>query len=148
MTETFFVDTNVLVYARDASEAVKQPQAQEWMHHLWRERSGRLSFQVLHEFYVTVTHKLDPGLNPFEARNEVRTLLTWHPVALGRRVLEGAWSVQDRHHLAWWDALIVAAAQVTGCRFLLTEDLQHQQVFAGVTVVNPFESSPETLPTD
>jgi predicted nucleic acid-binding protein len=55
MPEAIFVDTNVLVYARDASEPEKQPSATTWMAHLWRSREGRLSIQVLHEFYVTVT---------------------------------------------------------------------------------------------
>jgi len=145
MTATVFVDTNVLVYARDTSEAEKQPLAEAWMRHLWQERSGRLSFQVLHEFYVTVTGKLDPGLEPAEARNEVRTLLAWQPISMDRRVLEGAWSVQDRYQLAWWDSLIVAAARAAGCRYLLTEDLQHGQVLEDLTILSPFESSPDAL---
>ena len=57
MTGTVFVDTNVLVYSRDVSEAQKQKQAMAWMTHLWAERCGRLSYQVLNEFYVTVTQK-------------------------------------------------------------------------------------------
>ena len=57
-----------------------------------------------------MTAKLDPGLNPNEARNEIRALLAWRPVSVDRRVLEGAWNVQDRYQLAWWDSLIVAAA--------------------------------------
>ena len=58
---TTFVDTNVLVYARDASEPDKQPRAEAWMQHLWRTRSGRTCVQVLNEYYVTVTRKLSPG---------------------------------------------------------------------------------------
>ncbi len=146
MTETVFVDTSVLVYARDASEVDKQPKAEEWMRHLWRQRAGRLSSQVLQEFYVTVTDKLDPGLDPSDARNEVRSLLAWRPVSMDQRVLEGAWSIQDRYQLAWWDSLIVAAARAAGCRYLLTEDLQHHQALGDLTVLNPFESSPDTLP--
>ena len=145
MTATVFVDTNVLVYARDTSEAEKQPLAEAWMRHLWQERSGRLSFQVLHEFYVTVTGKLDPGLEPAEARNEVRTLLAWQPISMDRRVLEGAWSVQDRYQLAWWHSLIVAAARAAGCRYLLTEDLQHGQILEDLAILSPFESSPDAL---
>ena len=53
-----FVDTNVLVYARDASEPGKQARAMLWLEHLWRERTGRLSVQVLQEFYHTVTGRL------------------------------------------------------------------------------------------
>jgi predicted nucleic acid-binding protein len=40
------------------------------------------------------------------------------------RVFDGAWHIQDRFGLSWWDALIVSAALVADCRYLLTEDLQ------------------------
>jgi hypothetical protein len=53
----------VLVYARDASEP-EQPQAAAWVEHLWRTQTGRLSFQVLQEYYATTTRKLKPGLTP------------------------------------------------------------------------------------
>ena len=53
-----FVDTNILVYCRDASEPEKQQKAMAWMTRLWETGCGRLSFQVLQEFYVTVTQKL------------------------------------------------------------------------------------------
>src|SRR5712692_5673330 len=67
-----FVDTNVLVYARDSSERTKHPRARAWLEMLWRERTGRLSTQVLHEYYVTVTRNLKPGLRADEAREDVR----------------------------------------------------------------------------
>lgn len=86
MTDMVFVDTNVLVYSRDASEPQKQEQAMAWMAHLWGTRQGRLSFQVLQEFYVTVTHKLKPGLDPESARNDVRSLLAWHPLSVDARI--------------------------------------------------------------
>ena len=46
MSVKVFVDTNVLVYSRDASEPEKQRQAMVWMKHLWASRTGQLSFQV------------------------------------------------------------------------------------------------------
>jgi len=47
----------------------------------------------------------------------------------------------------YWDALIVASAQQAGCRYLLTEDLQHGQQLGAVTVINPFAVQPlELLP--
>ena len=137
-----FVDTNVLVYARDAGERTKQPQALGWLDHLWRSRSGRLSFQVLQEFYVTVTKKLDPGLTPDEARADVRSLLAWRPVAVDVGVLEAAWSLEDRHSLSFWDALIIAAAQAAGCEQVLSEDLTDGATYGGVEIVNPFGHEP------
>lgn len=140
-----FVDTNVLVYARDASEPTKQPIARTWLDRLWRERNGRLSYQVLHEFYVTTTGKLDPGLTPEEAREEVRAFLAWRPLPHDRAALERAWNVQDRYGFSFWDAAIVAAAQFSDCRVLLTEDLQDGQDLDGVLVVDPFRHGPEQI---
>jgi predicted nucleic acid-binding protein len=140
-----FVDTNVLVYSRDVSEGEKHQKARAWMSHLWTTRQGRLSYQVLQEFYLTVTEKLDPGLDRESSRRDVRSFLAWRPVTLDTRVLEAAWNVQDRHRLSWWDSLIAATAQVAGCTYLLTEDLQDDLMLGTVRVVNPFRVSPETL---
>jgi predicted nucleic acid-binding protein len=144
MADETFVDTNVLVYSRDTSEREKHQKARAWMSHLWATRQGRLSYQVLQEFYITVTEKLDPGLDRESAQRDVRSFLPWHPVTVDARVLEGAWQVQARYRLSWWDSLIAAAAQVTGCTYLLTEDLQDDLVLGAVRVINPFRVSPET----
>jgi predicted nucleic acid-binding protein len=145
MTAKVFVDTNVLVYSRDSTEVEKQRQAMEWLASLWRGRNGRLSFQVLQEYYVTVTEKLEPGLDAAAARADVRSLLAWGPLPVDARTVETAWAIQDRYSLSWWDALIVSAAQVADCRLLLSEDLQDGQEFGGLRVVNPFRTSPSSL---
>ena len=115
------------------------------MAHLWKTRRGRLSYQVLHQFYVTVTEKLDPGLNRGSARRDVQSLFAWVPVPVDGVVIVGARQLQDRDRLSWWDSLIVSAAQVAGCPYLLTEDLQDDRVIGDVRIVNPFRRSPEDL---
>ena len=41
--------------------------------------------------------------------------------------------------ISYWDALIVAAALLSGCDTLYTEDLEQGRTFDGqLTVVNPF----------
>lgn len=145
MIDKVFVDPNVLVYSRDASEPQKQVQAMAWMIHLWKTQTGRLSFQVLQEFYVTVTEKLRPGLEPGEARRDVRSLLAWHPIAMDALVLEGAWLIQDQHKFSWWDALVLSAAQVAECRYLLSEDLQESQELGNLQIINPFRAAPTSL---
>ena len=145
MTAKVFVDTNVLVYSRDASEPQKQELALAWMAHLWRTRTGKLSYQVLEEFYLTVTAKLQPGLNPVDARRDVRSLLAWQPIVVNARVLENAWLVQDSYQISWWDALVVSAAQLDDCRYLLTEDLPEKQKFGSLRVINPFHVEPTSL---
>lgn len=145
MGDKVFVDTNVLVYAWDSAEPEKQKQALAWMTYLWKERTGRLSYQVLTEFYITVTQKLDPGMEPERARRNVRLFFPWHPVQIDARAVETAWQIQDRYRLSWWDALIVSAARSAGCRYLLTEDLGNGQEFLEIKVVNPFLSSSGSL---
>ncbi len=138
MKGSVFVDTNVLVYARDSGEATKQRQAQGWLQALWESRRGVLSYQILHEYYVTVTRKLKPGMTKEEARQDVRALLAWTPVVVDRPVLDAAWRIEDRYGLSWWDSLVVGAAQKAGARYLLSEDLQSGMDLDGIRVVHPF----------
>jgi len=140
MTGPVFVDTNVLVYRHDSTEPRKQRRADEWLKTLVEERLARLSYQVLQELYATLTRTLEPAFGLGEAQQIVRDLAVWQPVAVVVAVLEGAWVLQERHRLSWWDALIVGAAQSSGCVALLTEDLQDGQLFGRVRVVNPFSN--------
>lgn len=137
-----FVDTNLLVYARDSRDARRQQRAEEWLAHLWRHRLGRLSLQVLQEYYVSVTQKLKPGMEHDAARRDVRDLWHWVPPSSGVGLLEAAWTLQDQFSLSWWDALIVSSAQLAGCDTLLSEDFQHGQQFGALRVSNPFRTAP------
>jgi predicted nucleic acid-binding protein len=141
MTALVFVDTNVFVYARDISEPVKQTAAEEWIRELWLEQRGRTSSQVLSEYYVTVTRKLDPGLGRDEAWQDIRALLAWEPQTIDSELLVSAREIERRYGLSWWDSMIVASAQAQTCSVLLSEDLQKGQTFGETTIVNPFETS-------
>lgn len=145
MTGLCFVDTNLLVYSRDRSEREKQPRADAWREALWRTGRGRLSVQVLNEYYQVVTRKLSPGIPRPQARAEVRDLSHWQPVPLNQAVIEAAWDGEDRWALPFWDALIVAAALHAGCELLLSEDFSAGQDFDGLRVINPFQSAPEEV---
>ena len=141
-----FVDTNVLVYLRDAMDGERRSRAAEWMAHLWQSRSGRLSTQVLHEYYVTVTSELDPGMPVEDAREDIVSLRAWSPLPLTPELTEWAWEMQDRWGFPFWDSLIVAAAKAQGCELLLTEDLTHDQDLDGLRVVSPFMEEPPPAP--
>ena len=140
-----FVDTNVLLYAEDGANADKQAVAFAWLKALWQRRAGRMSVQVLNEFYFNATRKLKPAMAPGDARAEVRRYQRWHPWPNDQTTVEAAWSVESRFRLSYWDALIVAAAQQQGCTLLLTEDLQHDQRIDGLRIINPFLVGPELL---
>ncbi len=138
MTGPFFVDANVILYSCDAGEPLKRPRAVAWLDCLWRDGSGRMSMQVLSEFYVNATRKLKPGMTQQEAWRRVERFLAWRPLAADESLLRRAREVESRHRLSWWDAMIVAAAQLQDCTVLLTEDLQDGGAYGTVTVRSPF----------
>jgi len=142
---TVFVDTNVLLYSEDQADAAKHRVARGWLTVLWQQRRGRLSTQVLHEFYVNATRKLRPAMLPGDVRAEVRRYQRWQPWPADHATVETAWAVESRFGFSYWDALIVAAALQQGCGWLLTEDLEHGQNIDGVQIINPFLAGPEIL---
>ncbi len=140
MSVRVFVDTNILVYNRDASEPEKQTIAMEWLAHLWQNRCGKISYQCINEYYVTVTQRLKPGLAKEIARTDIKSLQTWNPTSVDSIVIEAAWTIQDRYSFSWWDSLILAAAQKLDCQILLSEDMQHLQQVNNLQIINPFVS--------
>ena len=136
-----FVDTNVLVYAHDASETVRQPIARQVLEQLWGDGTGTLSTQVLQEFYAVATAKLVVPLEPAEAREIVDLYSAWPIVVITPSLILNASRLHERGGIAFWDALIVEAARLAGADRLLTEDLQHGQLLGGVRIENPFLTS-------
>lgn len=143
MNAPVFVDTNVFIYAMDRADLKKQAAARSWRAELWRSQRGRVSFQVLQEFFVKVTQKWPAARE--EARAEIRDLLAWRPVQVDEAILEQGWKIQDRYRISFWDALIVSAAKSAECSYLLTEHLQVNQNLDGVVVINPFQQTPDSL---
>lgn len=137
-----FVDTNILVYAYDADAADKNEIAKGRLAELWNDETGALSTQVLQEFYVTVTRKLPKPITRRAAREVIDTYDTWAPHRPTTADLVAASELEEHHRLAFWDALVVVAAQRCGCAMLLSEDLQDGRRFGPVTVVNPFGEHP------
>jgi predicted nucleic acid-binding protein len=138
--EYFFVDTNLPLYGVDPADQDKRARATDWLNHLWASGVGRLSWQVLHEFYWNAVRKM--GLAAAEARGMVEDLSHWRPVDTSLGLIQEAWGWMDAAQLSYWDALIVAAAQRSGASYLLTEDLQHGRTFGTVRILDPFRHSP------
>lgn len=142
---TVFVDTNIFLYAFDDRYPEKQALARQWLSLCWRGGIGRISTQVLNEFYNNALTKFRTTITVHQARKQVRDLRQWQPPHLDTYTVDGAWALQDQFQLSYWDALIVSSAQQQGCSYLLSEDLQHEQRFDNVQVINPFKTAPSDL---
>jgi predicted nucleic acid-binding protein len=137
-SRAIFADTNLLLYVRDDAVPAKQARAAQWHERLWRDALGRISTQVISEYYVNLKRVAGPAMSADEAWAEASSYLAWKPRAIDDEVLASARDIERRYRIAWWDGLIVAAAQLQGCDLLLTEDLQDGMVFGSVTVRSPF----------
>jgi predicted nucleic acid-binding protein len=136
--ECQFVDTNVLVYAHDRSAGAKHTRARALLAELWDSQAGCLSIQVLQEFYVNITRKVARPLDPMEARQIVADLGHWRVHLPTVTDVLDAITLQQRHGLSFWDAMIVTSAIRLGCAIVWSEDLNAGQDYAGARVVNPF----------
>lgn len=133
-----FVDTNVLVYAHDASAGVKHERSKELIERLWETGEGCLSVQVLQEFHINVTRKVAKPLSLEASRQLILTLSAWRIHFPSIQSILDAIRIQARYNIPFWDAMIVASAYHLRCTLIWSEDLSPGQSYEGVTVVNPF----------
>jgi predicted nucleic acid-binding protein len=136
------LDTNVLAYAEGVNDEERRARALDLIAAL-PVGSALVPIQVLGELFRLLTAKA--GRSPATAR---AAILSWQdalPVRDStRNALLSAMDIVVEHRLSLWDALILSVAADAGCRLLLTEDLQENFTWRGVTVVNPF--APATHP--
>lgn len=137
MTSRVFVDTNVWVYTVDDGEPDKQEQARQVLEPS-PDKDLVVSAQVLGEFYVTVRRRLTETLAETDAVALVDRMRQLPVVPVDADLVSAAIANTREWQLSYWDALIVAAAEASGCDLVLSEDLNHGQVYGSVRVENPF----------
>ena len=137
MSDKFFVDTNILLYAHDSGTGIKHERARDLMDRLWSLRQGVLSTQVLQEFAISLRRKISPPLSTRETREWITQYMRWEVVVNTSRSVLNALEIEERYQISFWDALIVQAAESAGAETLYTEDLSDGQSYGTVRVVNP-----------
>lgn len=136
MSVRSFFDTNVLIYADDKGAPAKQRRSLELIEEHRRARTGVVSLQVLQEYFVTATRKLQ--LDARIARRKVELLAEFDVAAPELADILAAIDLHRLHGFSFWDALIVRAALQAGCSVLFSEDMQGTREIDGLHIVNPF----------
>lgn len=137
MSDKFFVDTNILLYAHDRSSGPKHIHAKELIERLWESGEGVVSTQVLQEFCVNLRKKVARRLNGKEIRALVEDYFSWEVVVNDQAAIVQALEIEERHKVSYWDALILQAAGEAGASILYSENLADGQEYGPVRVVNP-----------
>jgi len=141
MSDRYFIDTNVIVYAHDTKYPCKQMKAQELIFNGMRESNAVISAQVLSEFFVTVTKKTKLNYSTAAAKHEIMLLSYLQVVDIDFDLVIRALSIKELYQLSYWDGLILSAAERSDCSILYSEDLSHGQKYGEVQCINPFTGS-------
>lgn len=140
MSDKYFVDTNILMYAHDTSAGAKHERAKAVVEELWRDRAGVVSTQVLQELSVNLRRKAGHPLDAKATREVIADYLTWRVIVNGGESILEAIDLEARYRISFWDALVLQAAQAAGVVTLYSEDLSHGQTYGFVRVVNPLRA--------
>jgi predicted nucleic acid-binding protein len=130
-----FLDTNVLVYAYDKGDSVKQRMARDLIR---RALAGEMvtSIQVLAEFAATLLHKM--SAHPERVMAMLDALAPIGLIFPDGDVVRRAVEARAEYGLHFYDGMIVAAAERGGCGRIWSEDLNAGQKYFGIVVANPF----------
>jgi predicted nucleic acid-binding protein len=134
----FFLDTNIFVYALDETRQAQADRASSLIRQGLASGQGAVSYQVVQEF-CNVMLKLSRTPRALDLEGYIaRTFSRLALVPPSLAMMQAALALHHQHRVAWYDALIVAAAQAADCRILYSEDLQHGREFDRLRVENPF----------
>ncbi len=135
------IDTNLLIYLYDPNQSEKQNQSEHVLEQLELTCGGRLSVQVLAEFFSVATRKLTPSFTPAQALDQITLFTRLWPVydLTPMIVMEAGRGVRD-HKLSYYDAQVWATARLNQVPVVFSEDFDDGSILEGVHFVNPFSS--------
>ena len=139
MSDKYFLDTNIFVYAFDSTDSQKQSKANDVIKSALADHSGCISYQVMQEFLNVVTRKFAVPLSIPDCEKYLNTVLSpLCEVHASTDLYLQSLDILERWQFSFYDSLIISAALQSNCKILYTEDLQHQQKIQDLTICNPF----------
>ncbi|AWK13390.1 PIN domain nuclease [Candidatus Fukatsuia symbiotica] len=131
-----FIDTNILIYADASDVPVKQRAALALLKQLYQDKSGVLSTQVLQEYCNVAIKKLK--LSPQYIRAQLDLYQQFEVVQVTPTIIRAGIDLHQTRSVAFYDALVLASAQIASCRLLLSEDMNTGEHVDAVQIINPF----------
>ncbi len=137
----FFVDSNILIYAYDIDETLKQEKAKEFIKRNIMGKNFFLSSQILAEFYLNATEKIQKPISIKEAREIIRDfsdatgIVNYSPQTILR-----ATELNEMCKVHFWDALIAATMIENNVFTIFTENTKDFKKIKGIIAINPLES--------
>lgn len=138
MSDKVFLDTNVLVYAYDVSHPAKKERAEKVLTETMARDTGVISSQVLGEFFVTVTQRIQKPLSDKKALDLLELFSNWDVMEVDATMVLKAIEFRMRWKISYWDSLILAAAHRSDCHTVLSENFSQKQKYGTIRIRNIF----------
>ena len=132
-----FLDTNILVYGSDFSDALKQRKCSEIVAAALASRKAAISSQVLIEYANVSLSKLKH--QPSSVRRQLQIFSALPTIFYNAALVARAVEIREIYGISLWDAAIVAAAEEARCDRILSEDFSDGQSYCGILVHNPLK---------
>lgn len=140
MSDKFFLDTNILIYAFSSQDEAKRHRAMTLLRKAIQTGLGIISWQVVQEFLSVALHKNTlNSMTADELDNTVKLILA--PLCLvwpSAELWQAALQLQQQTSYRYYDSLVLAAALASGAHILYSEDLQHGRKIGPLRIENPF----------
>lgn len=138
MSVRVFIDTNLLLYAFDKKDKIKQDKIYSFLEEIKEYEIPMISTQSLGEFFNITTKKFHYPKNVI--LNICNEFCNIFPVCeISKENVLHAMKISDRTQFSYWDSLILAVAIDSGCKKVYSEDLSDGQIVESVEIVNPLK---------
>lgn len=133
MNDRNIADTNIWFYSVLEKETLKGKKAIN----ILSRPDIVLSTQIINELCFNLKRK--GGYDEEDIEQFIHKLYSVFPVyTLGEEEIKKASFLRKGFSLSFWDSLIVAVAVNAECRYLYSEDMQHNLTIERTTIINPF----------
>ncbi len=132
----YFIDTNILVYANDSRDQKKQTEAINLIKKLIKKGNAVISTQVLGEYAHVALNKLKQ--KPEIVIRQIKIFENFEVIKQSPDIITRGIELKILYKISFWDACILAAAEISKCNILLSEDLSTGQFYSGIKTINPF----------
>lgn len=135
------IDTNILVYAYDASEDAKHEASKDVLRLIWIEGEGVVCVQNLMEFFVVITKKVENPVDMTTAKEIVRDFMRsekWTIIDRDADTFLNAIDLVSQHGIHLWDAAIAASMKENDVSEIVTENVKDFRKISGLKVSCPF----------
>ena len=139
MNGKVFFDTNVFIYTQSENEPNKRSIALKALD----EYDCCTSTQVFNEVCNVMIKKLKMRI--CEVKQVIAAINDKCEVyTVSYEAVQKALDIKERYNFSYYDSLILSSAILSGCKYLLSEDLQNgQKIDGAVEIVNIFKNIPK-----